>query len=62
MEFCHQGDLNREIKKRKNEDRHFEIRELILHYLRLADCIKCLHDHNICHRDIKPHNIFITKA
>lgn len=59
IEYCEKGDLSNFIKSKKNDPENFSA----IHdkCLKLAQNLKILHELNICHRDIKPHNIFITK-
>jgi hypothetical protein len=43
------------------EDERLDIAEVIDVGAKLADALQAIHDAQVVHRDIKPHNIFVTK-
>ena len=52
--------LNQEILRRKETDRHFGRRRIILICKEICKGMAFLHENNIIHRDLKSHNIFIN--
>eukprot|EP01061_Rhynchopus_euleeides_P021206 TRINITY_DN34562_c0_g1_i1.p1 TRINITY_DN34562_c0_g1~~TRINITY_DN34562_c0_g1_i1.p1 ORF type:complete len:607 (+),score=142.20 TRINITY_DN34562_c0_g1_i1:202-2022(+) len=60
MEHCSQGDLSKQIDKRKQLGSHFKQSELAFWAFQLAQGMKYIHSIGIIHRDLKPANIFLT--
>ena len=60
-EYADKGDLFNQINKKKKKKIHFS-EEIIKDWL-IQTCLalKYIHNKHIIHRDIKPHNIFLTK-
>jgi serine/threonine protein kinase len=60
IEFCECGDLYCYLEQKKHDPD--PLSDVIEQCLEISYNVKVLHDLNICHRDIKPHNIFITSS
>lgn len=60
MEYCSGGDLYTRICDQKDKKIPFEETLLVNWSLRLSLALKYVHSRNILHRDLKPHNIFLT--
>lgn len=59
-EFYSEGDLDKFILNQRKLNTYLP-EETILDYLwQIVSALKCMHDQNIAHRDIKPQNIFLT--
>lgn len=58
MEYCEGGDMNTFIRDQKNKP--VSENRIRAWSSQLVSAVKFLHDHGIVHRDIKPHNIFLT--
>ncbi|KAF4144926.1 Protein kinase domain [Phytophthora infestans] len=61
-EFADGGDLSNELEKRAKRRAVFEPDELLGLFVQVCLALKHLHDRKILHRDVKPANIFLTKA
>lgn len=59
MEYINDGDLAKKIDQRSNVG--FSEDEILYIFIQIVLAIKCVHEQNIIHRDIKPQNIFITR-
>lgn len=58
MEYCEDGDLHTYLQLLNGQPLGFQY---ILHIsLQLSTTVSIMHQHQICHRDIKPLNIYIT--
>jgi serine/threonine protein kinase len=62
MEYAEGGDLQRLLRKTKEEGRRFSEKELWVFAYEIALAISFLHKKNIIHRDIKCLNLFLTKT
>ena len=58
MEFCEKGDLGNYIESLNQHPDPFN--KIIEMCIKISENLKILHDFNVCHRDLKPQNIFIT--
>ena len=61
MQYADGGDLNKKINEKIRNNENFEETQILCWFSELCSAIKCCHDNNIMHRDIKPKNIFLTK-
>lgn len=59
MQHFEHGDLEDEIKRRKRANRPFSEEELMAIIEGLLDALSMLQKNKICHRDLKPQNIFV---
>ena len=59
MQHFDHGDLEDEIKKRKRANRPWTENELKKLFEGLLDALSILQKNKICHRDLKPQNIFV---
>lgn len=57
MEYCDGGDLSRFIKKKRKLPENICRRFL----QQLALALRYLRDHNVCHMDLKPQNLLLTR-
>lgn len=57
MEYCDGGDLSRFIKKKHKLPENICRRFL----QQLALALRYLRDHNVCHMDLKPQNLLLTR-
>ena len=58
MEYADGGCLQDYVKKHKSMGDDFLWYVLI----QMLDALASIHDKNIIHRDVKPHNIFVTRS
>lgn len=61
MEYFPEGDLNKEISRRKRINDKWSENELWRHMYELVSAHAYLQEHDIAHRDVKPQNIFVTR-
>lgn len=67
MEYVDGGDLNKIIKKRKDmlkncePDAYFQEEEIFDIFCQICLALVTIHEKKIIHRDVKSHNIFMTK-
>jgi NIMA (never in mitosis gene a)-related kinase len=60
MPYYTDGDMNEMIEKSKRENR-FVLKEIVLRLAyQLAHGLQVIHENGMVHRDIKPHNIFLS--
>lgn len=59
MEFCPNGDVQKQIENHKKMKTYYEEKELWKCFMNLLHGLKSLHDANILHRDLKCANVFI---
>lgn len=62
MEYCSGGDLASRIQDQKTAGVDFEERLVHCWVLSICLALKYIHGRNILHRDLKPHNIFLTEG
>lgn len=53
------SDLNREVNVRKGKKLYWTEEELVTYLFQIVDALEYLQGRGVCHRDIKPHNIFL---
>ena len=58
-EFANKGDLFQKITYFKQMQKSFEEKDIWNIFIQILQGVKCLHDHNILHRDLKSANIFL---
>ena len=61
MEYAERGDLYEQICKQKKKNKPFEEKKIIDWLIQSCQALNFIHSKHIIHRDIKPHNIFLTK-
>lgn len=61
MDYCERGDLERKIREKRERNRRFTEREVLVYFCQMLAAIHYLHDHKVLHRDIKPSNFLVTK-
>ena len=62
MQHFDLGDLEDEIKRRKRANRPWNEDELSEVFIGLVDALSVLQKNQICHRDLKPQNIFMHSS
>eukprot|EP01029_Cantina_marsupialis_P003224 TRINITY_DN1305_c0_g1_i16.p1 TRINITY_DN1305_c0_g1~~TRINITY_DN1305_c0_g1_i16.p1 ORF type:complete len:697 (-),score=162.54 TRINITY_DN1305_c0_g1_i16:579-2669(-) len=60
MEYCDEGDLSKRIKFKRESGVFFNEQEALDIFCQICVCVQYLHSNRIMHRDLKPHNIFLT--
>ena len=58
-EFANKGDLFQKITYFKQMQKSFEEKDILNIFIQILQGLKCLHDHNILHRDLKSATIFL---
>lgn len=53
------SDLNREVNVRRGKKLYWSEEELVMYLFQIVDALDYLQQRDLCHRDIKPHNIFL---
>ena len=61
MEYADDEDLDKKIKEKYRDAKHFSEDEVWFYSIQIIKGLKALHDKNIMHRDLKSANIFLTK-
>lgn len=61
MEYCERGALS-DLIRSLNEDTAFDMKRALKIAYQLVDAVAEAHAGGIVHRDIKPHNFFVTSA
>ncbi|KAG5497760.1 hypothetical protein JKF63_04027 [Porcisia hertigi] len=62
MEFADSGDLDRQIKARATDSKHFQEHEALFLFLQLCLALDHIHAHKMLHRDIKGANVLLTST
>ena len=62
MKFVEGVDLHRKVKMARVSGKQFSVEEVCRWISEAADALDHAHQHNIIHRDIKPHNLMLTDA
>ncbi|XP_036379164.1 apolipoprotein L3-like [Megalops cyprinoides] len=62
MEYCEGGDFSQTIARQKKTRRRFSEEQVLDLFVQICMALKYLHDQGIPHKDLKPQNIFLTKA
>lgn len=61
MEYADGGDLAVKIKDKKEAGTCFEEWEIMFVFVQVALALLHIHSRKVLHRDLKPHNVFLTK-
>ena len=56
------SDLNREVNIRRGKKMYWTEEELVTYLFQIVDALEFLQRRDLCHRDIKPHNIFLDSS
>jgi serine/threonine protein kinase len=62
MEFCENGDLHTEIKRREKTREFYSEDEVMETFVQILLGLTHIHNNRILHRDLKTQNIFIGKG
>ena len=60
MEYAQGGDLNSKLKQQHEAKQYLTETQVLDWYTQICLAVRCCHEHNIMHRDLKTHNIFLT--
>ena len=60
MEYADGGDLEKQIKKAKNNGEKIPEITILNWFIEICEAIKYIHNKKILHRDLKELNIFLT--
>jgi NIMA (never in mitosis gene a)-related kinase 1/4/5 len=61
MSYADGGDLNQRIKEMKSKREVFSESQLLHIFTQVCLAVQHVHERRIIHRDIKSHNVFLTK-
>ncbi|XP_034146436.1 serine/threonine-protein kinase nekl-2-like isoform X2 [Esox lucius] len=61
MDLCEGGDLSQKIRERRKTGTPFSEEQIMDWLVEICMALKCVHDKNLLHRDLRPQNIFLTK-
>lgn len=62
MEYCENGDLYTEIKRREEKKDYYSEDEVMQTFVQILLGLAHIHNNRILHRDLKTQNIFIGKG
>ena len=60
-EYAEEGTLQEKYEEQKKNKQYFDENDLLDWFIQIILALKCIHDKNILHRDIRPSNIFLMK-
>eukprot|EP00281_Chroomonas_sp_CCMP1168_P012848 CAMPEP_0206279270 /NCGR_PEP_ID=MMETSP0047_2-20121206/37936_1 /ASSEMBLY_ACC=CAM_ASM_000192 /TAXON_ID=195065 /ORGANISM="Chroomonas mesostigmatica_cf, Strain CCMP1168" /LENGTH=739 /DNA_ID=CAMNT_0053709215 /DNA_START=16 /DNA_END=2236 /DNA_ORIENTATION=+ len=60
MEFCKHGDLSKHLSAVKSSSKRLPEKTVLRWVEQILNALAYMHDKKILHRDVKPHNVFIT--
>jgi len=61
MEFCAFGDLSAKIERYRKRRSYIDERVIWVYLIQMSEAMKCLHERNIMHRDLKNANVFLAE-
>lgn len=61
MEFCAFGDLSAKIERYRKRRSYIDERVIWVYLIQMLEAMKCLHERNIMHRDLKNANVFLAE-
>ncbi|KAG5510880.1 hypothetical protein JKF63_06381 [Porcisia hertigi] len=59
MDYYDGGDMDTRMAEQRELDMYFELDQVMLWFVQLVLGVQYLHAHNVVHRDIKTHNVFV---
>ncbi|KAG7483676.1 hypothetical protein MATL_G00040940 [Megalops atlanticus] len=62
MEYCEGGELSQKITRQRETGEQFSEDQVLDWFVQICMALQYLHEHSILHKDLKPQNIFFTKA
>ena len=60
-EYAEEGTLQEKYEEQRRNNQYFDGNDLLDWFIQIILALKCIHDKNILHRDIRPSNIFLMK-
>ena len=60
-EYAENGDLFNQLCLQKEKNEYFPEKTLVDWLIQICQALKYIHSKHVIHRDIKPHNLFLTK-
>lgn len=60
MGYCEGGDLMHRIRRFRKQREYIHEDQIMEWFVQICMALAYLHDRHVLHRDIKPHNVFLT--